>query len=494
MNQGSVFLRHSVWKFFRSSTTGKDLSVTIILGLLYLLMSAYLLAMGFALEGLITKILKQPHAISFLNSILVYYFVFEFVLRYFLQHLPVMDVQPYLHLPIKRSAIIHYLLGRSLFHATNCFVLLLFAPFAITVISAEAGVSRGFSWLMGIWLVSLIMHYSIFLFKKKLDDSIGGLLLLVGLFGGLAAADYVGWIKLSHISAFIFDALLEQPMTLLLPVGLLALAYFVNFSFLKQALYPEEMTVQQAQQFRSADLPMLKRWGITGVFINTELKLIIRNKRPRTILWMSGIFLLYGLIFFNDPKYAEELPGMFIFVGVFVTGIFLINYGQFLFSWQAGHYDFTLTRPIATRQWVESKYWLLASSTFVCFLLSVPYVYFGWQVLMALAATFLFNVGVNTFVIMNMAMWDPKRINLAKGGTLNYEGVGAAQWLLGIPILLAPYLFYAPLSWMGYPKAGVVLVAFAGLAGVMLREPLLKITTNRLEKRKYQIASGFRKE
>ncbi len=494
MSLAFVFLKHSAEKFFRSSTTGKDLSVTIILGLLYLLMSAYLLLMGFALESLITKIFQQTDTISFLNSLLVYYFVFEFVIRYFLQSLPVMDVQPYLHLPIKRSAIIHYLLSRSLFHVANVFVLLLFSPFAFTIIKAQAGWAHGISWLMGLWLISLVMHHAIFLFKKKLDDSVWGLVLLVVLFGGLAATDYFGWIKLSQVSALIFDALLYQPWALVFPVGLLMASYLINFSLLKKALYPEELTAQQSQQYRSADLPLLNRWGTTGLFINTELKLILRNKRPRTVLWMSGVFLLYGLIFFNNPRYAEEMPGMFIFVGVFVTGIFLINYGQFLFSWQAGHYDFTLTRPIATRQFVESKYWLLASTTFLCFLFSIPYAYFGWQVLMALAATFLFNVGVNTFIIMNMAMWDPKKINLAKGGTLNYEGVGAAQWLLGLPILGAPYLFYAPLSWMGYPTLGVVLVAFAGIAGLMFKEPLLKMTTSRLEKKKYQIASGFRKE
>ena len=183
-----------------------------------------------------------------------------------------------------------------------------------------------------------------------------------------------------------------------------------------------------------------------------------------------------------------------LFAGVFVTGVFMINYGQFLFSWQAGHFDFTLTRPLSIRQYIESKYWLLVTVTFLCFLLSIPYVYFGWKILLVHFTVMLFNIGVNVYVIMNMAMWSPKKINLSKGGTLNYEGVGAAQWIMGIPILLGPYVLYLPFRWMGYPNIGLIMVGLAGVIGIVFRPYLLSLTAQRLASLKYKIASGFRQE
>ncbi|KXK23766.1 MAG: hypothetical protein UZ12_BCD005002408 [Bacteroidetes bacterium OLB12] len=161
---------------------------------------------------------------------------------------------------------------------------------------------------------------------------------------------------------------------------------------------------------------------------------------------------------------------------------------------RAGIFDFILTRPVSLTQYVESKYWLLSGVTVICFLLSIPYVYFGWKILLIQTAMTLFNLGVNSYVIMNMAMWEPKKIDLGKGTTFNYEGVGAAQWVMGIPILIGPYLFYLPFSWAGYPTLGLLAVGIVGLIGIVLRPYFLKITTQRLESRRYVIAAGFRKD
>jgi len=188
------------------------------------------------------------------------------------------------------------------------------------------------------------------------------------------------------------------------------------------------------------------------------------------------------------------LPGFLLFVAIFITGIFMINYGQFLFSWQSNHFDFTLTRPVSLAQVVESKYWLLCGITVICFVLSIPYVYFGWHILLTHLAAALFNMGVNVFVIMNLAMWNPKKIDLTKSSMMNHQGVGAAQWVMGIPVLLSPYLFYLPFSIAGYPTRGVVAVGLVGIIGLVFRTKLLSLTTKRLQERRYAIAAGFRKD
>src|SRR5687767_14620670 len=111
-----TLLSHSLKRFSRSVSFSKDVTATIFLGLLTGMFLVYSLALGFTLETIITKGLQQDNSFVFLNGLLLYYFGFEFMLRYIMQSFPILDIQPYLHLPIKRSRIIHYLLVKSIAH------------------------------------------------------------------------------------------------------------------------------------------------------------------------------------------------------------------------------------------------------------------------------------------------------------------------------------------------------------------------------------------
>jgi hypothetical protein len=489
----ATLLSHGWKKFTRSSAFAKEAAASVFLGIMALMMVGYTLALGFGLNYLITEGLNQPDSFLFVNMLLLYYFVVEFVMRYMIQNVPVLDIQPYLHLPIKRSRIMHFLLVKSLVHVMNFSVLLLFTPFALTVVSARFGAAAGSSWLLCIWAVSLSLHYIVILFKKKLDDSIWGILAIVLLFSGLATADYYHWFRLSDVSASIFSA--AATASVIFPASLLMLAglYFLIYQFFVQGVYPDEHFGKTISR-KSQEFTFLKGLGNMGDWISLELKLILRNKRPRTVLYMSGMFLLYGLFFYTQDKYTQEMPSFLLFVGIFITGIFMINYGQFLFSWQASHFDFTLTRPVSLRQFIESKYWLLNTVTVFCFLLSIPYAYFGWNIVFNHLMLTLFNMGVNIFIVLNMAMWGPKKLNLTKGGSMNYEGIGAAQWVMGIPLLASPYVIYTPFAIAGRPDLGVMAIGLVGLIGIVLRPYLLNLTTKRLERLKYSIAEGFRKD
>lgn len=489
-----AFLSHTWKKFSRSVSFGKEVVTSIFLGFFALMMVIYSLALGFALDHIITTTLNISDSVTFLNGILFYYFGFEFMMRYFLQNLPVLDVQPYLHLPIKKSSIAHYLLGKSIVHVLNLLPLLLFTPFAFMVVAGKESTGAAWSWIGSIWLLSLSMHYIVILFKKQLDDSVWGFLLLISLFSLLGASDYFGWFKVSELSAPVFTFIIEHPAGIFIPLLLLALLYLINFRFFRQSMYIEDLATQKESTTVTTHFDFLNRFGAIGEWINVEIKLILRNKRPRNILFLSGFFLFYGLIFYTNKTYTEGMPGFLLFVGVFVTGIFMLNYGQFLFSWQGGHFDFIITQPISMREYIQSKYWLLCSVGLICFMLSIPYVYFGWKILLIHTVAALFNLGVNTFVILNIAMWEPKKIDLDKGAAFNYEGVGAAQWLMSLPVILVPYVIYTPFSLMGYPNAGLVAIGVIGLIGIALHKQLIDLTTKRLIQKKYDMAARFRKE
>jgi hypothetical protein len=171
-----------------------------------------------------------------------------------------------------------------------------------------------------------------------------------------------------------------------------------------------------------------------------------------------------------------------------------MNYGQFLFSWQGSHFDFMLVQPTSLRVFVESKYWLLVSTTVAWFLCSIPFAFLGWHFLLINLAASLYNIGINTFVAMNMSMWSVKKIDLKHPGAINLEGIGAAQWTMAIPLILSPYIFFLPFSLLGYPILGLTAVGIAGLIAIVFQKTLVSITTTRLFNMRYIMSSNFRKD
>ena len=93
-----------------------------------------------------------------------------------------------------------------------------------------------------------------------------------------------------------------------------------------------------------------------------------------------------------------------------------------------------------------------------------------------------------------MSMWSAKKIDLKHSGSLNLEGIGAAQWLMGIPLFAGPYLFYLPFALMGFPIHGLLSVGIVGLIGIVLQKANVDFTTKRLCNKRHLMAANFRRD
>ena len=105
---------------------------------------------------------------------------------------------------------------------------------------------------------------------------------------------------------------------------------------------------------------MLDKYGDVGEMIALDLKLIFRNKRPKSLVILSGVILLYGFIFY--PRYLQtgNFTMLFLFA-LFITGLFISNYGQFLFAWQSSHFDGMMSYNINMKQYIKAKFLLFAN-------------------------------------------------------------------------------------------------------------------------------------
>jgi hypothetical protein len=483
-------------KRIRSTSFARSLTIGIFILLIGVLLLGYLLLFGLFLNKIITEVLEKPDAINFINSNLLYFFLLELIYRYFIQQLPVINLENYLHLPIPKSTIVHFLLVCSFISPLNIIALLLFGPFAFIELKATFGPTPAFVWLGAILLTSWSIHWFVLWFKQRFEDSLIGTLVVFSALLLSIGSSYFGLYDLGAFFEPVFTFALENPAPIFLLMAALILSYFLCFAFYRQNAYLEELSEGDHLQFANQNLGFLSKFGLAGEMANLEWKLIIRHKKSRTFLTLCLLFLLYGLIFYNNPAYLKEtgFNYLFIFVGTFITGIFMLQYGQLFLSWNSPTFDFYVHQKNGLRALVKGKYLLFTGISFICFILSVPYVYFGWDVLLIHLATFLFNMGVTIHLVIYMALWKPKPMNLHKGSVFNYEGMGLSQFLMIIPLVAVPYAVFLPVAYLFGDYSGLLALAVIGGFGLLIFPMISTKMADAVVDRKYEISAAFRQE
>jgi hypothetical protein len=136
----------------------------------------------------------------------------------------------------------------------------------------------------------------------------------------------------------------------------------------------------------------LQRFGIIGEVILLDIKLFLRNKRTKSILFLTLIFMAYGLLFYPNEAYTSD-EGFMIFIGIVISGFLMISYLQYAFAYEGSYWDFLISSRIPMRQYIRAKLYLATAVVIVAWFLTLPYLYFGKNVLIINTATALFNLG-----------------------------------------------------------------------------------------------------
>lgn len=485
-------LLHYQWTAFRRSK-GKTgtIAAQIVMGLLVLYIIACAVLVGYSMETLINHFLPDKEVIFVFNGIILYYFAIDFLVRLQMQELPTLAVVPYLHLNIPRSGLVNFLNIRALFSAFNLIPLLLFFPFCILQIGDEYGAFVSVMYMLSIFSLTIFNNYAALYFKRRaignLKLVVWGLLFLIL----IALSEYFKLFSIAACSNIIFHYLTLQPAVGFAFVLLACGMFMINARYIRNNLYIEELAVAEKRK-SATDYPFLDRFGEAGTLVALEIKLILRNKRPRATVSKGLIFLFYGLLLYKKDLIDQDKFWMMLFPAIFMTGNTIILYGQFMFSWQSAAFDGLLANKTDMRTFFKAKMLLLTLSATLLTVVTSLYGLISWKILAVQLAAYLYNIGIGTVVVLYFATRNYKYIDLRKGASFNWQGVGATSMIMSIPLLLSPYVIYLPLALIGGPYYGLAGIAVLGLAAVLTRNFWLGFLLNEFNKRKYKITEGFR--
>lgn len=486
-----TFLDHQWKSFWRSRNKAGNIVARIVLGLFILYFILLALGAGFFMETLIKKIFPGENVVTVYNGIILYYFLADLLMRIQLQELPTLSIVPYLHLNIAKRKIVNFLNIKALFSAFNFIPLILLLPFCFTRIASTYG-----GWVSVMYAVSIISlvvfnNYFVLYLKRKSISNILYVAVGIGVVGIFGALEYFKIISISAGANWVFKQVALYP---LIAFGFTVLAiaiYFVNSIYLRNNLYTEELSTRSEEK-ASTDYAFLNRFGKVGELAALELKLILRHKRSRSALYMGFLFLLYGFFFYKPSLLDKDEFGAMLFAAIFITGISIIMYGQFMFAWQSAHFDGLLANKIDMKNFIKAKFLLFTISCTIITLLSTFYGFMSWKLLLLHLAAYLYNIGFGTVIVLWFATKNYKRLDLTKGASFNWQGTGAVQWIMGFPLLLFPFIIYLPFGMTDQPFLGLLALALFGLITLLMRNFWVKHLTKILLKKRYKIAEGFR--
>ncbi len=481
------------WKsFFRAASFKTNLAYKILMIFMALYFILVFLSLGVGSYFIIKKQgLGDP--LRVVNRFMIYYLVFDLYVRYMFQKMPILNIKPLLYMPFKKNEVVKYSLGKTVFSFFNWMHAFFFVPFSIVLLTQDYHPLAVISWHIAIMALFYCNNFLIIM-MNNLDKVFYPVVALLAVFGVL---QFKGWFDITTYTAPVFDSFFDlpySPVYAALPCLLLIVLIIASFRYFRKHMYLDGGLATKHEEARTEDFTWLNRFGNLGTFLKNDIKLIKRNKRSRTSVIMGILFIFYGLLFFTGSIETYEGPVWGIFAGIFVSGGFLFSFGQFVPSWDSSYYPLMMSQNIQYREYISSKWYLIVFATIITTLLSSFYLYFGWQAYMAIVVGAIYNIGVNSYLVL----WGGAYIKTPIDLTSNKKAFGDKQafnvktMLLTIPKLVLPLIVFAAGYYLISPLAGYLAVALSGILGYVFKNQVFTLIEKIYKKEKYKTLLAYK--
>ncbi|MDR0896213.1 MAG: DUF5687 family protein [Prevotellaceae bacterium] len=455
--------------------------------------AGYLIFIGVMLAKLFEDSSREPY--HYLNAALIFIFALDFLMRFAFQKPPTQEVKPYLLMPIRRQRLIDFLLIRSGLNGYNILWLFLFVPFALLTITKFYGLWGVFTYCFGIWMLALINNYWYLLCRTLMEERIWWLALPIVVYTGIALVIFLPFPNDSPLfdwSVMLGEGLIQGHWATFLPTALvIVLLWMVNRTLMGKLIYNELSKVEDTKVKHLSEYKFLDRYGELGEYIRLELKLLLRNKMPKTSLRMIIILVVIFSLLLSFTEVYDG-TGMRSFIVIYNFVIFGILFLSTIMGYEGNYIDGLMSRKESIYTLLRAKYTLYSLAMLIPFILMIPTIVMGKLSLLTCASWAIFTSGCVFFCMFQLAVYNDKTIPLnTKVSARRNTGTGLQNLItgcaLGVPLLanfiLASFISQTILSW-------ILIVIGAGF--IFTSDLWLKNIYHRFMARRYKNMEGFR--
>jgi hypothetical protein len=481
------FIKLEFKSFFRSSSLAANIIVKIfqLLGMLYFL--AMFVGIAFIAYYLPKKELHVD-PVSFISKYLIYWLVADLFLRYFFQQMPTQNIKPFLTMNIRKSTLVNYMIGKTFSSFFSWGGLFIYIPLLVILLYNGHSVAGSFAWIFAIIILSFFNNFLNILLNGK-DAVVWILGVVLVTFAGL---DYYKIISLSSFSELVFIKFYHHWWTIIIPIILMLTGFFIVKKFIKENFYLDKGLEMKQEVGKTESIQFLNKYGVLGTFINNDIRMIKRSKAAKSITLGSFLFLFYGLLLFSSPLY--QTPYMQLFMGLFVTGGFLFMFGQRVPSFDSSYYPLMMTLNVPYKEYLKAKWWLIVSAVGVSMVLAVAYAYVSWELYFTFLAGGLYNIGVNSQIVLLSGAYNKNPVDLnSRGKSLGKKNNFSFKSILMIlPQMVLPMAVFGATKYFFGTAAAVASLAALGLIGFLFREKFFDFIVKLYKKEKYSTIKAFK--
>lgn len=419
----------------------------------------------------------------------IYLLVGDLIIRYFFQKMPTTLVKPLLIQNIKKSTIVNFCLTKTSLSFFNLVNLLMGIAVGIQLYNNESTFITVLLFSLSFTLMFIANSFLVQLLNNINKFALPFLILSAA----VLTLDYYEYVDITQYTKYFFEFLYNYSWFLFFILVYLFGLIKWSFNYYYKNLSLDSAIVVKKEKYTYYELSFLNRFGKLAPFLKLDIKLLTRNKRTRMVLWMSGLFLLYGLLFFTVEPYKNSVS-MTVLGSIMITGGFMMLFGQYVPSWDSSYYPLMMTQNVPYRTYLESKWILMVIATVVSTILASFYLFFGWKTYLIIVAIGCYNIGWNCYLSLITGAFVRSKVDLSstKSAFGDKKAFNIQTLLLSIPTIGIPMLLYMILNRFLEFNYAIIAFAFIGLSGIVAKPLMFRLIEKLYKSQKHTTLKAYK--
>ena len=134
--------------------------------------------------------------------------------------------------------------------------------------------------------------------------------------------------------------------------------------------------------------------------------------------------------------------------------------------------------------------------TAISMLIASFYLYFGWDIYLTILAVGIYNIGLNSFLVLFTGAYTRTAIDLesAKGAFGDKKAFNVKTLLFSLPQMIIPILLFGIGLLLDNIYIGIALIAIIGLLGLLFKSRIFILIERIYQKEKYKTIVAYKQK